>query len=364
MLAQWRSYMPGFILVPNLIINKMRNFILLLTLVSFTFASAQYEKIALGVEFGVHAVGDESATVTDMFNHYGVSARYSLSDRFSVGLSGGFDNLTLRNHVGEVVETNYSRINAEGTIELFDMLHLYSKRVTLLGHAGPGISFIRNDVFNENTFNLSGGLTFLVKLTQNFAAKADYSGTVNINHDRTLDGWTEITNAGINSTVSNLSVGLVFYPGKKKKEHADWYVAPEPVYTYNEVVNNYITREYVRNITENSCNCDAVEFVFFDHDKDDLKETGLNAITKAYNYLDNNPTAKLYIRGFASATKSSNEYNIDLARRRGGAVYNKLQQMGADMDRVSVSTIGKDFNWAKEITHDVSRRVELIITKQ
>ena len=359
----------------------MKQFLLLFMLVSLT-ASAQYDRWAVGADFGVHAVGDQSALVTDAFNHYGLTARYSINPTVSVGLSGGFDNLTLEDLSGDVTETNYARINAEAFIDIFDILDLQNNTVTLLGHGGPGYSFIRNSGrftpsimpldpekfsgYKDDVFNITGGLTALVKINSSLAASLGYRTTANITQDRTLDGYMPIANADINSTVTNFTVGLTFYFGKKnsKYEHADWYVAPDPVYSNTYITTNNITREYVRNISESKCDCDAIEFVFFDHDKHKIKEEGLNAITKAYTYLDIDKNAQLYIRSFASATSSSDAYNKELASKRGNVVYEKLESMGADMNRVSVFTIGKDFSWADESIHDVARRVELVIIKK
>jgi len=355
----------------------MRNLVFLFMLVSFSL-SAQYDRWAFGAELGVHAVGDQSALVTDAHNHFGLSARYSINPTVSVGLTAGFDNLTLQDLEGVVGETDYGRISAEGFIDVFDVLDLQNNVFTLLFHGGPGMSFIAIDnddwqrflpSYTDEVFSLTGGLTGMVKISKTFAATLDYRTTANITQDYTLDGYIPIANADVNSTVTNFSIGLTIYPGKKKdgekQEHADWYVAPSPVYTNTYVTNvNHVTREYVRNVTESSCECEVVEFVFFDHDKYKIKEQSLNAITKVFDYLNENKNAELWIKGFASATSSSAEYNKTLSRKRAKAIYDKLEAMGTDMNRVSVSSEGKDYEWADESIHDVARRVELIITKK
>lgn len=330
-------------------------------------STAQYNKWAVSAEFGGHVVGDESAQVTNNYNHFGGDVRLNLSERFALGISAGYDNLDLLNFEGSPVNTDYYRANFEGTVEIFDMLHLQSNAVTLLGHGGPGVARISTSTgYDDYMFQVAGGLTALVKLSRNFALKLDYTGVVNVNHERTFDGYTDISNVGVNSTISNFSGGIVLYPNKKgnKKQHADWY-DPAPIeYVQNHVVNNFYTIQEIKEASKADCNCEILEFVFFEHDKDAIKDTGLNAITKIYTYLKNNPTAKLSIVGYASATKSSDDYNIDLSNRRALNTLKKIREMGIDASRITISGEGKDQNWSNEFIHDMARRVELIIVKQ
>lgn len=154
MLVTWRATMLYIILIPNQFkLKQMKKYFLLLIVLCGLTAQAQYNKWAVSAELGNHYVADESALITDAWNHYGADVRYSLSDRFAIGITGGYDNLTLKDFDGYVSETNYTRLNLEATVELFDILNIKSKRFNLLGHGGPGISFIRNDRYNEDVFN-------------------------------------------------------------------------------------------------------------------------------------------------------------------------------------------------------------------
>jgi outer membrane protein OmpA-like peptidoglycan-associated protein len=329
-----------------------------------TCAQAQFNRWAVGLETGTHHVGDQSALLTDNFNSFGAEVRYNFNPMTGLGLTGGYSNLTLEDLSGFTSETNYARLNAELFVDIFDLLSLQNNVVTILGHAGPGVSFIRNDRYDDNIANVSGGVQALFKLSRSFAAGLKYRTTANITQDRTLDGYQPIGNADINSTVSNFSVGLTFYPSKRDndRQHADWYVTPEPIYQNTYITNTQVVREIIKEI--NNCNCDVLEYVFFEHDKADILQSELNAITKVYTYLKTNAEAKLEIKGYASATQSSNQYNYELSMRRTQAVVDKLKAMGADMSKVSQSSYGKDFNWGELSVHDAARRVELIITKQ
>lgn len=327
--------------------------------------SAQYDRWAFGLESGVHAVGDESATVTDAFNHYGASLRYSFNPMVSLGVSGGYDNISLKSIDGQDIETNYSRISAELYIDAFDLLNLQNNLLTILVHGGPGRSVIRtSNNYADNIFSATGGVDAMFKLRKNISLSLGYRHTANITQDKTLDGVFDVSNSDVNSTLTNLSAGLTIYFDKDKNEsHADWYVEPEPEYL---IVNNnsYITQELVTNVVESKCDCDIAEFLFFDNDRSDLKEEHKAPLVSVYNYLNDNPEAKLQIIGYASSTNNSDEYNLSLSSRRAVKAYEKLELMGIDTTRIAVLAKGKDETWGDESLHDVARRVELIIKNQ
>jgi outer membrane protein OmpA-like peptidoglycan-associated protein len=337
--------------------------------VSTMFGQDEYSKWAVGAEFGVHSVSDQSAVVTENFNHYGLNVRYNINELVGVGLSGGFDNFQLNSIDDQFVDMNYGRVNAEVTVGLFEILRLRHKNINVLVHGGPGIAFIDSDNHSEKVMNVAGGITGLLKLSRGLAFKVDYTSSIHLSQELTLDGTKDIANAGVNSVVDNLSAGLVFYFGKKgskKKgiEHADWYV-PEPVVP---VVNNITQVTEVKEITKlvevpvkAECNCKVQEYVFFDHDKYEIRKESLNAIAKVYFYLVENEDATLKIYGFASPTQSSAEYNLELSANRGYTIAEKLKEMGIDSSRIKIFPEGKDFKYSKEDMHDIARRVELIV---
>jgi len=224
--------------------------------------------------------------------------------------------------------------------------------------------------YEQTVFNVRGGGTLLFKISNGIALNADFTTTSNINQLMKLDGSGPSVNTAANSLVSNASVGLTFYLGKKKQAHADWYVRPKVVpIVNNTVVNNvYTVTEYdTTNIIDiwktYYLSQPYSEYVFFLHDKYDIRDSELNAIYKVYAALDNNPEWKLIIKGFASPTSSSAEYNQALSERRSNELLQKFIDMGTDKSRISFDSYGKDIARSKENVHDVARRVELIIKK-
>lgn len=340
-------------------------FIALFSLFCLTTTAQEFNRWAVEGDFGITSIGDESAEMRDNYNHFGLGIRYNINPKFGLGLNYGKDNLALIDFDGNNVNTDYNRYNLEAFVDVFDILDLQNNFITFLAHGGGGLSTIdaiETDYY-QSVFNMRGGLTALIKLSRSIALKADVSTTVNISQDKTLDGAYDISNAGINSTVDNMSAGLVFYLGKKGKklEHADWYVAPPVAPVVKVVEVTPVTNTYVTQELTSKCDCQVREFVFFDHDKYEVKGSELNAIQKIYDRMSKDKDSKLFIDAYASATQSSNEYNWKLSLNRGEEVKSELVKMGVDASRIEVRANGKDFNWKDEAIHKFARRVELII---
>ena len=371
----------------------MKKILILVAIIfaTITINAQDYNKWAISGEFGNQKVADESALQDDEFYHIGLGVRYNINDIVGVGLTGGYDATTLfeevivngNSYYDQSYDLKYSRINLEGYLNTFKAVDLYSKRWTLLLHGGPGISFIKSDGFRqrdeisfnhkETVLNLRGGASVLYKLSKNFAAYGDFSTTSNVRQKMKFDGSAPTSTVGMSANVSNISIGLIYYLGKKdkngvRKEHADWYITP-PVVLPEPIVNNIINNPTTIIKEKNSCDCEIIpsEFVFFDHDKDipnDINGQGdKNAIFKVFKYLVDNPTSILLIRGYASPTSSSDKYNMDLSNRRAKELTKKFVAMGISIDRIKVEYFGKDIKYNTEYVHDVARRVELIVKK-
>jgi outer membrane protein OmpA-like peptidoglycan-associated protein len=351
--------------------KKVFSLIVVLLLTFTGFGQQEYSRWAVGAEFGVHSVSDESAIVTDPYNHFGLDVRYNVNEIVGVGLDFGHDNLSLKSIDGENSNVDFSRLNAKATISVFELLRLRHDNVNVLFSGGPGMSRLNHtdSDFKDDVFNISGGVDVVVRLGNSFAAKAGYTSTAQIAQNQTIDNIYKLSNAGISSVVDNLSVGLTFYPKSKKQRegkvpHADFYT-PAPVIP---VVNHITQVTEVKEITvvkevpvKAECNCRVQEFVFFNHDKYDIKDEALNAITKVYTFLSENDDAVVKIYGFASDTQSSAEYNKELSAKRGSEISARLIEMGISQSRIEVYPEGKDYDLSKEFVHELARRVELIV---
>ncbi len=378
----------------------MKKLILILVLIFATstmFAQTEWNRWAISAEYGMHDVSDESAILLDDLSnhsltdghHYGLTVRYNFNPKFGLGIVGGFDNIALEDFNHNPVDLDYARLNLEMYLNFFQLLDLQNNVFTLIGHGGPGISLIDGEYhyikkqpkyteegvgvnYSQSVGNFSGGLTGLFKITRWAAITLDWTSTGNWNQDRTIDGYMPVSNEGINSVVHNYSVGLTFYLGKKgkdgnKRQHADWIIPVDVV----PVVNNYITNTSPI-ITETHTQVEIVkvavyhqEYVFFDHDKYDFRDSELNAIFKAFTELNENPTYKLVIKAFASPTSSTEEYNLVLSQKRASVIIDKFLAMGIAPSRLSSESFGKDHDYDDEQSvYDAARRVELIMIRK
>jgi outer membrane protein OmpA-like peptidoglycan-associated protein len=371
----------------------MKKIFLILALIMLSITTYGQEKDyndwAVSVEYGNQMIGDKTAVTVDNFHHLGAGVRYNINEIVGVGLTGAYDFTSLVEELptgeyGTPYDFEYTRFNVEGYINAFKVVDLYSKNWTVLFHGGPGVGFIKGDspefgINKETVLNVRGGVSLLYKLSKQFALYGDFSTTSNIQQKMKFDGSGEKTNTGMSSNISNASVGLKFYLGKRDKddnvrEHADWYQKPDivPVINETKVYNEYVTHNHDIVFTQEEFNkyyanyvslYPPSQFVFFDHDKYDIRDTELNAIYKIYTELEKNPSLSLVIKGFASPTSSSDEYNLKLSENRSNELYQKFVDMGIDKSRISFEYFGKDKKRSSENVFDVARRVELIVKK-
>ena len=355
----------------------MKKIIILIALIfSVSVTNAQYNRWAVEVEVGTHQVNSPSI-ISESLNdgiHFGVAGRYNFNPKFGLGIVGGFDDLTATGLDGSNLNLNYYRVNVEAYVNIFKILDLYPKSFTMLVHGGPGISWINTDRdYSERIENISGGITGLFKVSNRVDLKIDFTSTGNIAQSSTVDGLIP-QNSGISSTVHNLSIGAVVHFGKKKdnderlQPHADWFEPIKDTLSITNNITNIYPKELITHTVEvkGDCDCNSFsnQYVFFDDDEDVIKNTELNALYKIFEVLRKNDNTSLVIRGWASPTKSTDDYNQKLSERRSTRVHDKLVAMGINENRISYESFGKDREKGKLAVHDVARRVELIIIKE
>lgn len=339
-------------------------------LTTFTVAAQKQWAVELGL--GNHTIADEFVDLSDNFYHIDGVVRYNISDRFGVGLYGGFDKVNVENvKSGAETELNYFRASLEGVVDMFNLLHIESTKLNLLSHGGFGVSKYGSTVLP----NFSGGITGLVKLNHRLAVKADFSTTAHFNQRYGLDGADRVTNVGTNSFITNSTVGLVVYLGKKKKgDHHDFYIEPK-VDEFKTLRNKVrelhaalLAKQRPVNVyqTIEQCECSTSEFVYFENDmpKADTPTDsligiqGLNAIEKIYNLASRDSSLKIYLSGTASPTATTTiQYDLELSKRRVEAVKEKLTELGINESRIEINYFGKDNS--RDDIHEFARKVSI-----
>ena len=112
----------------------------------------------------------------------------------------------------------------------------------------------------------------------------------------------------------------------------------------------------------NGQNRTALQAVYFDFDKSDIKAPERTKLQAAKEYLAKNPTYRLLLEGHCD-WRGTAEYNLGLGDRRANAARKYLQSIGVAVDKVE--TLSKGSLEAAKNADDAAmakdRRVELVI---
>ncbi len=109
--------------------------------------------------------------------------------------------------------------------------------------------------------------------------------------------------------------------------------------------------------------CD-LNWIFFDYDKYELKNSSKAELAKMSDILKGNPEYVAVLRAFTDA-KGSDEYNLKLSQNRADAAKNYLSTIGVAADRITAEAASKSAPVASNTEDDsgrkFNRRVELYI---
>ena len=81
--------------------------------------------------------------------------------------------------------------------------------------------------------------------------------------------------------------------------------------------------------------------VYFDYDKSNFKDTGVETLKRQARFLLKNPDLTVTIEGHCDQ-RGTREYNLALGERRAYAVKSFLVTLGLDKNRISVISYGKE----------------------
>lgn len=110
----------------------------------------------------------------------------------------------------------------------------------------------------------------------------------------------------------------------------------------------------------------ALENVYFDFDKSDLRQDARDALSKnAEALLKQVADAKVQVAGHCDE-RGSDEYNLALGERRAKSVAKYLETLGVKADRISTISYGKEkpaVDGHDEAAWSKNRRAEFVIVK-
>lgn len=99
--------------------------------------------------------------------------------------------------------------------------------------------------------------------------------------------------------------------------------------------------------------------IFFDLDKAVLRPDGVVECDKVLEYLRMHPEKSVQIEGHC-CDLATDDYNIDLGRRRAESVRAYLMQNGISADRISTETYGERRPWVGAEQRELNRRAVVI----
>ncbi len=112
----------------------------------------------------------------------------------------------------------------------------------------------------------------------------------------------------------------------------------------------------------NNQNRTALQAVYFDFDRHEIKQAERAKLQAAKEYLEKNPTYRLLLEGHCDWLGTA-EYNLGLGERRANAAKKYLQSIGVAVDKmetVSKGSLEASKN-ADGATRTKDRRVDLVV---
>ena len=129
----------------------------------------------------------------------------------------------------------------------------------------------------------------------------------------------------------------------------------------DSISNNVIIDFYLKPIKKGLST--ALNNIFFDFDKYDLKDESVTELQKMIDFFENNPDVKVEIAGHTD-NKGGNAYNQKLSELRAKAVYDYLVAHGVDPARISYRGYGETkplLPNTSEANMEKNRRIEFVI---
>jgi OOP family OmpA-OmpF porin len=350
-------------------------------------------------------------------------ARYMFNTKFGLKLAASYDRLTNNNDTPDF-ETHVLGASLQGVVNIGRILEFqtWTNRLNILGHAGVGVGFFKNDEAFEHNDHIGSflvGLTGQFKISERVSLFGDFTMTNSFSQQRTWDGgeYDPAVRQGFDSTLYAASVGISVALGSHA-QHADWYVEDnatelddlekrvgdletmmndsdkDGVPDYLDAEPNTIAgvavdskgrtidkngngvpdelesyMEQNNNSLRNGINADLADLinggyinVYFDTNKDQPTVSSVSGINFLIKYLKENSSKSADVVGYADEVGSP-EYNKDLSSRRATNVKQILVDAGIEASRLNILGNGEDnsVNKTSPYARQTVRRVTFTI---
>ncbi|HHW4679343.1 MAG TPA: peptidoglycan-associated lipoprotein Pal [Xylella sp.] len=167
--------------------------------------------------------------------------------------------------------------------------------------------------------------------------------------------------------VSLLSTSALVACSKKVKEQPQPQLPVKPVTSPVSKPTTSPTRPSSGLYTVTDLDTDAClrqRVIYFDFDKEDVKQEFKTVMACHAKYLQNRPSARVTLQGNTDE-RGSREYNVALGERRANSVSYQLQANGASSGQLNVVSYGEERPVCTETDESCwsrNRRVEIVYT--
>lgn len=323
--------------------------LLLAFIFSLSTYAQDYDRSTIQTTFGWTKLRDETKLVP--FNT-GMSYRYMANTKVGFQVGGTYSRLYQKDDLTPEMPLSYLSGHLMGVLNLgrmADMQNVLNNRLTILALAGGDYTYstgTTNDVIFHrlSDFHLTGSLIFEYRWTDQVFFTTGLNVVTGVNSRPT--GFPE-TNT---TSIINFNVGVAISIGKHK-QHADWYVEKErePITDTIFMQPTIIDRTVTNNVAAAEPT-EGLEYVYFSHDSYTLDKDALANIEKTFEKAGDS----IFVTSYCSNV-GSDSYNIELAKKRAGAILEKLRALGYEG---SIFTEAKGIDTERsENVHDMARRV-------
>ncbi|OYX24944.1 MAG: hypothetical protein B7Z06_08110 [Flavobacteriales bacterium 32-35-8] len=197
----------------NLKYNLLLGFLFVISFQVIAQRSTEKWKGQLSVGINNPIESDQSAYYSGYINFPTVNlgVQHMLSESFGAKLDLGF-NRSSNNNTSPEFKLNYTRVNLQAVYDFHKLFPFLPDRVTLVGHAGPGMSF-SNPLgdFSENKYtflNALGGLEVHYALSDTFSIYSDFGYVLSLSAKEKYN--PAINGFSFNGDLIYLSFGISF----------------------------------------------------------------------------------------------------------------------------------------------------------
>ena len=328
---------------------------------------------------------------------YLVSLNYRTTPSLSFGINWGWGSIYGKNGI-HYFNGDYTQCNFTTQLNIFSL----TPKTTAYGSLGIGIidyTSNRSFIFDDITFLEEDGESIKTNISIGLQYQLDDKllAMIDASYERVADDGFDAWNEGIGyHKFLYTSVGLRFTLGANENKVEDLQKMIEEFSSiiptsqdYRNIEENYRAVEEIENLldsvelrlselesqeqAEENKDFETAKFLteelkgrlFFAANSDEINVTAYPALTDFVKLLEKHPSWSAEVIGYADSD-ASEEYNLDLSKKRAISVVEYLKGLGVSSERLTFAFKGESEPFVENNSNDgktLNRRVEIITKK-